>query len=114
MLKPVLRASAASGAALIGAVCFLYLIGAVYLIAGWHMSPVAAWEIGIVGWVVAMTAIVWAEVRYLPPSTDMTNHRRWVRWVAVAVMTVATVAVAVFMLFIALMATGALTVVRAG
>ena len=107
MLKPVLRAFAASGTALIGAVCFLYLIEAVYLIAGWHMSPVAAWAVGIVGWVVAMTAIVWVEVRSLR-STDTTNLRRWVRWVAVAVMTDATVAVAMYMLVLALMATGAL------
>ena len=103
MLKPVLQAFAASGAALIGAVWFLYLIGAVFFIAGWHLSPVAAWAVGIVGWVAAVIAIVWVDVRYLR-ATDTTNLRRWVRWVAVAI----TVAVVMHMLVLALVATGAL------
>ena len=114
MLQPVLRVSAALGVTLVGAVSLFYLIEAVLLGVGWHLSPVVAWVVAVIGWVAALTVVVWASgVRSLR-ATGMTNLRRWVRWVAVAVMTVATVAVAVFMLFIALMATGALTVVRAG
>ena len=101
-------------AAYVGAVCCFYLTEIVLLAAGWHMPPVAAWPSAVIGWVAALTAIVWASgVRSLR-ATGMTNLRRWVRWVAVAAMTVATVAVAVYMLFLALVATGALIPIRAG
>ena len=88
MLKPVLRVSAAY----VGAVCFFYLTEMVLLGVGWHLSPVVAWVVAVIGWVAALTVVVWASgVRSLR-ATGMTNLRRWVRWVAVAVMTVATVA----------------------
>ena len=109
MLKPVLRASAAY----VGAVLFFYLIESVLLGVGWHLSPVVAWLVAVIGWVAAMTVMVWAAgVRSLR-STDTTNLRRWVRWVAVATSAVGVVVVAAYLLLSALAATGAVTLIRA-
>ena len=105
MLKPVLRVSAAY----VGAVCFFYLIESVLLSVGWHLSPVVAWLVAVVGWVAAMTVMMWVAVRSLR-STDTTNLRRWV---AVATSVVVVVVVAAFLLFTALVATGAVTPIRA-
>ena len=110
MLKPALRAFAVY----VTAVCFFYLTEMVLLAVGWHLSPVVAWTGAVVGWVAALTLMVWASgVRSLR-STGMTSLSRWVRWVAVAMSASTSVVVAAYLLLTALAATGAVTFMRAG
>ena len=61
-----------------------------------------------------MAVTGWAAVRAFRRGGDTGSLRRWVRWAAVAVVTVEVIAVAAFLLLTLLIATGALTAIRAG